>query len=187
MRKLSVFETITLDGYFTGPDNDMAWAHAGTEDAEFTRFTAGNAGREGVLLFGRVTYEMMVAFWPTPQAAEMMPEVAEGMNRREKIVFSRTLKQADWNNTRVIGGDMVEAVRALKAEAGPDLVILGSGSIAQQLVQARLIDSYQLVIAPLALGAGRTVFDGMTEKVGLKLTDSRTFQNGRVFVSYEVA
>ena len=91
MRKLDVFNSITLDGYFTDSNGDMSWAHEGGDDPEFAAFTAGNAQGGGTLIFGRVTYELMKSFWPTEQAKRAMPEVAAGMNRMEKIVFSRTL------------------------------------------------------------------------------------------------
>ena len=89
MRKVHVFDSISLDGFFTDARNDMSWAHR--RDPEWNAFVAGNAGGNGALLFGRVTYEQMRAFWPTPQAAQMMPEVAAGMNAMPKYVVSRTL------------------------------------------------------------------------------------------------
>lgn len=186
MRKISVFNSISLDGYFTDANNEMNWAHVGGDDAEFAAFTSGNASGGGVLVFGRVTYQQMAAFWPSPQAAQMMPEVAAGMNRMEKIVFSRTLERADWTNTRLIKEDPAVAVRALKAESGPDVVILGSGSIVAQLAAAKLIDGYQFVITPVVLGAGRTLFEG-AERTALKLTDTRAFKNGKIVASYAPA
>ena len=183
MRRLSVFETVSVDGYFTDEDNDMSWAHAGEPDAEWDDFVAGNASRGGVLLFGRVTYEMMAGWWPTPAAARAMPVVAQRMNEREKIVFSRTLGRADWANTTLIGDDAVTAVRRLKKEAGGDMVVLGSGSIVAQLAAAGLIDELQLVVKPILLGAGRTPFDGMPTRRSLERTSTREFRNGNV-VSY---
>lgn len=189
MRKLSVFNSITLDGYFTGPDGDMSWAHEGADDPEFAAFTSDNArsGAQtgGALVFGRVTYDMMKAFWPTDAAKEMMPEVADGMNRMEKLVFSRTLARADWENTQIIKDDPVSTMRRLKKEPGPDMVILGSGSIIAPLAAAGLIDSYQVVICPVAIGAGRTMFEGVSAR--LKLVDSRAFKNSKTFLAYEPA
>ncbi len=113
MRKLRVFESISVDGYFTDANGDMSWAHAGREDAEFGRWVSSNAGSGGELLFGRKTYQMMEAFWPTPAAAEQMPEVAKGMNAARKYVASKTI-QPTWNNTQLLKGDPVKAVRDLK-------------------------------------------------------------------------
>jgi len=187
MRKLSVFNTVSLDGYFTDLNNDMSWAHPNRNDSEWNDFVAGNASGNGVLLFGRVTYQMMVSFWTTPQAAQMMPKVAEGMNRSQKVIFSRTLAQADWQNTTLVKGDLANEVRNMKEQAGNGMVILGSGQIVAQLTQEGLIDEYQIVVAPIVIGKGRTLFDGVQRKVGLKLEKSRTFKNGCVFLTYHLS
>lgn len=185
MRKLNVFNSISLDGYFTDGNNDMSWAHK--DDPEWQSFTAENASGGGVLLFGRVTYQMMAGFWPTPQAARQFPVVAERMNSLPKVVFSRTLDRADWKNTELVKGDIVARVRRMKEESGPGLVIMGSGTIVSQLTQARLIDGYQFVVNPIVLGSGRTLFEGVKEKLGLKLQRTRPFGNGNVVMWYQPA
>ena len=182
MRKLSVFNSVSLDGYFTDAHGDMSWAHQ--EDDEWNAFAAENAGGGGVLLFGRVTYELMAAFWPTPEAFATMPDVAERMTALRKVVFSRTLEQPSWANTEVVKGEIEAAVRRLKAEPGPDMAILGSGTIVSQLTDARLIDEYQVVVTPVVLGSGRTMFDGVEETVELRLTNTRAFENGNVVLWY---
>lgn len=185
MRRLHVFNNISVDGYFTDARGDMSWAHR--HDEEWTAFTSGNASGTGELLFGRVTYEMMAAFWPTPQAAAMLPEVAKGMNAMRKYVVSRTLRKVDWQNTVRLDGDLSAAVQTLKAEPGPDIVILGSGTVVSQLTAAGLIDGYQLVLTPTVLGKGRTLFETVSGPLGLKLTKSRAFGNGNVVLWYERA
>jgi dihydrofolate reductase len=180
MKKLRVFESISIDGYFTDRDGDMSWAHAGQDDPEFAAWVGGNAGGGGELVFGRVTYQQMEAFWPTPLAAKQMPVVAKGMNASKKYVASRTLKPT-WKNTQLLKGDLVEAVRALKAGDGPGITVLGSGNVAAQLGEAGLVDEYQFVIIPIALGAGRTVF---TAGRNLRLVDQRVFRCGNVVVTY---
>jgi dihydrofolate reductase len=185
MRTLSSFTQVTLDGYFTGRNGDLSWAHEGQQDAEWNAFVAENASGNGPLLFGRVTYELMVKYWPTPVARENDPVVAEGMNSLPKVVFSRTLDKASWSNTRLVKGDLVAEVRKLKQETGEGMAILGSGSIVSQLAQAGLIDEYQIVVKPVALGAGRTLFEGIKQKLSLKLTKTRSFTNGNVLLSYE--
>jgi dihydrofolate reductase len=185
MRQLRSFTSVSLDGFFTDARNDMSWAHR--HDDEWNAFTSSNAGGEGALLFGRVTYEMMKAFWPTPQAAAMLPEVARAMNAMPKYVVSRTLRAADWQNTTVLAGDLVGDVQALKSTAGPDLVILGSGSIVSQLTDARLIDAYQLVLVPVVLGKGRTPFQTVPDPRTFGLTQTKSFQNGNVVLWYEPA
>jgi dihydrofolate reductase len=187
MRTLSVFESLSLDGYFTDALNDMSWAHAGGDDPEFAAFTAENAQGGGALVFGRVTYEMMASFWPTPAAAEAMPEVAAQMNGLPKIVFSRSLKYAAWQNTTVIQENPVDAMRALKAETGPEMVILGSGTIVSMLAGAGLVDEFQFVYVPIVLGSGRTPFEGNDHRTPLRLLSQRAFRNGRLFARYSPA
>ncbi len=186
MRRLGVFNSITIDGYFTDKNNDMSWAHR-ANDPEWNEFTADNAKSGGELLFGRVTYDLMNSFWPTEMAAKQFPEVAEQMNKLPKVVFSRKLDSVSWENTRLLKGDLAKEVAKLKQESGDNMVIMGSGSIITQLALEKLIDEYQLVVNPIALGAGRTIFEGIKEKLDLKLTDSRTFQNGNVLLTYEPA
>ena len=182
MRKIMAFEQVSLDGFFVDAKGDMNWAHK--QDAEWNEFTAGNAGGDGALLFGRKTYEMMASFWPSPMAMQSAPKVAEGMNNLPKIVFSRTLETASWKNTTLMKGDLVTSVRKLKKKAGPDLVILGSGAIVAQLAPAGLIDEFQIIVNPLVLGSGRTLFEGVKERIDLKLVKTRAFGNGNVILYY---
>ena len=118
MRKVSVFNSVSMDGYYTDSNNDMSWAHEGANDPELMEFTKGNAQGTNALVFGRVTYEMMVAWWPTPGASKAMPEVAKGMNEAPKYVFSRTLDKARWSNTTLAEGGSSEGDRADQADAG---------------------------------------------------------------------
>jgi dihydrofolate reductase len=185
MRKLIVFNHITLDGYFVDHAGQFNWGRHGNDDPEYAQFVAENASGGGELIFGRATYSMMASFWPTPVADQHMPEVARGMNASPKVVFSRTLSEAAWNNTRLLKGDLVTEVRKLKEESGPGMCILGSGSIVAQLAPQGLIDEYQFMVDPVALGKGRSMFDGLPEPLNLKLTKSRVFQNGKVFLRYE--
>jgi dihydrofolate reductase len=191
MSKLGVFNAVSMDGYFTDANGDMSWAHIGSHngknDPEWDAFTAGNARGGGRLLFGRITYELMIRYWPTPVAMQQNPAVAEHMNKLPKVVFSRTVDKASWTNTRLVKSNIVEEVRKMKQEPGDDMVILGSGSIVSQLADAGLIDEYQIVVVPLILGQGRTLFEGVGKKLNLKLTQSRAFANGKVVLSYELA
>lgn len=185
MRKLIVFNLVTVDGYIADGKGDMSWAHK--SDREWNEFVSGNASGGGTLVFGRVTYDLMVRYWPTPLALENNRVVAEGMNRLPKVVFSRTMDHASWSNTTLVKGNIEEAVRKMKGEPGTDLVILGSGSIVTQLGQAGLIDEYQMVISPIALGEGKTMFQGMEKRLPLKLVKTRVFGNGNVLLCYEPA
>ena len=182
MPRIHVFNNVTLDGYFVSKAGDMSWAH--NMDPEWVAFTQDNARGEAALLFGRVTYEMMAGYWPTPAAAEAMPDVAKAMNAMKKYVVSRSLKTAAWSNTSIISGDLVAETRRLKAAPGPDLLIMGSGTIVAQLAEAGLVDEYQIVVHPLVLGAGRTMFDGVRKRLDLTLRKSRAFSNGNIVLWY---
>ena len=183
MKKLRVFESISVDGYFCDANGNMDWAHTGRSDAEFGAWVSSNASSGGELLFGRKTYQMMESFWPTPMAAQQMPEVARGMNAAKKYVVSTTIRPT-WNNTELLKGDPVEAVRQIKQSDGAGITILGSGSIAALLGTAGLVDEYQFVIVPVALGAGRSVFAGGCT---LRLMESRSFRCGNVVVTYSTS
>lgn len=185
MRKLTIFETISLDGYFTGADNDSRWMHRPTDDKEFQDFIAGNASGGGELLFGRRTYDMMASWWPTPEAARQFPAVAKAMNEQPKLVVSRSLAKPEWQNTRLIKDNLIERIGELKAEAGPHIVVLGSGSIVAQLTDAGLVDEFQVVVFPIVLGSGRSLFGGVTRHVDLERMTTRAFTNGRVFSTYQ--
>ncbi len=182
MRRLVVFNHVSLDGYFVDASGDMSWVHK--QDAEWTAFTAENATGGGALVFGRITYDMMAGFWPTPQAMQTMPIVAERMNQMPKVVFSRTLADPAWKNTTVVKDNIVAEMGRMKTKSGPSMTILGSGSIVSQFAQEGLIDEYQIVVNPIVLGQGRTLFDGIQKRLLLKLTKSRTFANGNILLSY---
>jgi dihydrofolate reductase len=184
MRRLMVFNQLSLDGFIADEMGDMSWAHK--QDPEWIAFTSENASGEAELVFGRVTYDLMAGWWPTPQALEIMPVVARRMNELPKVVFSRTLKEARWQNTRLVKGDPAAEMRRMKAEAGPDMVIMGSGSIVSQLTDARLIDEYQVVVNGVVLGRGRSMFD-VRDKTRLTLKKTRVFGNGNVVLWYEPA
>jgi dihydrofolate reductase len=178
-----MFNSMSLDGYYTGPNGDLSWAHS--QDPEWNAFVEGNASGGGELWFGRVTYEMMASYWPTPKAAQNSPIVAAGMNASRKVVFSKTMKQATWSNTTLVSGDLVEEARKMKEQSGPGIAILGSGDIVRQLTDERLIDEYQIVVSPIVLGAGKSLFAGIKTRLNLKLVSTRAFGNGNVVLCYE--
>lgn len=185
MRNVIVFNHVSLDGYFTDAQGDMSFARNDNQDPEWEAFVASNASGGSLLLFGRITYELMANFWPTPLATEQMPLVADRMNNLPKVVFSRTLNTAAWNNTRLVKSDLVGEIQRLKNTSGEDVVIFGSGTIISQLAQVGLIDEFQLVLNPVALGQGRTMFEGLKEKLTLKLIKTRAFGNGNVLLCYK--
>jgi dihydrofolate reductase len=187
MAKLSVFDTISLDGYFTDVSNSERFAHEGAPDAEFDEFTRSNATGGGALLMGRKTYEVMIQFWPTAAAMAQMPDVAKAMNAMPKYVFSHTLRKPTWENTRVLSGKLKDEVARLKAESDVDIAVLGSGRIVAQLTELGLVDEYQIVVAPVVLGAGRSLFEGVARHPKLRILETHAFRNGKVFLRYAPA
>lgn len=186
MRSLSVFNSVSLDGFFTDANSELGWAHKFGGDPEYAAWIGENArSGGGMLVYGRKTYDLMVAYWPTPQAMKDMPVVATGINASPKIVFSRRMEKATWNNTTLIKEDPVAAMKKLKAEPGPNLVVMGSGQIVSQLAAAGLVDRYTLPVIPTVLGKGRTLFEGVGTSFDLKLAGTRSFKNGVVVLTYE--
>jgi dihydrofolate reductase len=183
-RQLTAFIQVSLDGYYCDANGDMNFAHKAPDDVEWSDFVTANAAGGGMLLFGRITYDLMASWWPTPMAAQAMPEVASAMNAMPKMVFSRTLRSAEWSNTTLVQDGLVDTVRRLKSDPGPDIAILGSGTIVQQLAEAGLIDSLQVVVNPVALGAGKSLFAGLAQPLAWTLVKSRVFENGSVVVWY---
>lgn len=183
MSKLSAFLFLTLNGFYKGSEDDISWHSHGEEE---TRFTEEMLSQDNILVFGRKTYEMMADFWTTDMAHEMSPIVAEGMNRAEKIVFSRqTVPDEIWENSRFITDDLIGSVRFLKQTEQKNMTILGSGNIVSQLASHNLIDEYQIMIDPVALGHGTPLFAGMQHALNLKITATRTFPDGTVLLTYQ--
>jgi dihydrofolate reductase len=181
MQKLTVFNLVSLDGYFSGLDGDISWHQV---DGDFHSIAQKNANSGRTLIFGRITYELMANYWPTPDAINSDPVIARGMNESPKIVFSKTLTSARWNNTKVEKRDLLDTIRELKTQPGGGLTVLGSGSIVKQLSEAGLIDQYEILVVPVILGAGKTMFEGLSRKRWLKLVKSSAFKNGGVLNTY---
>ena len=182
MPKLISFNFISLDGYYKGLNEDISWHK---HDPEWSTYATEGLQTGGTLLFGRVTYQMMESYWTMPSVAENDPEVYAGMNQSHKIVFSKTLQKVSWNNTRLIKGTLVEEVTKLKQQPGNDITILGSGTIVTQLAEAGLIDEFQVLVNPVIIGNGTPLFKGLSQRVKLKLTNSRVFGSGNVLLCYQ--
>ena len=180
MRQLSAFMQVSLDGRFADAAGDISFAHQQAADSEWRQFMAGNAAAGSVLMFGRITYDLMASWWPTPAAAKAMPEIARQMNALPKVVASRTLSSPKWPNTTLIYRDLIGTVRRMKAESGPDITILGSGSIVTQLATAQLIDRIEVAVNPIALGAGKAFLAGLPLPMPFTMKRTRVFDNGSV-------
>jgi dihydrofolate reductase len=182
MRKVFLFMMVSLDGYFEGPGQDISWHNV---DEEFNDFAIEQLNEIGTLLFGRVTYEMMASFWPTQFAIENDPVVAGKMNSIPKLVFSTTLEQADWENTRLIKERVAEEVAQLKQQEGGDLAIFGSAALTMSLLRMGLVDELRLMVNPVLLGDGNLLFKDVHERLNLKLLKTREFRSGNVLLYYQ--
>ena len=184
MRELVMFNLVSLDGYFEGPNQDISWHNV---DAEFNEHAVAMLDDTGLLLFGRITYDLMARVWPTEAAKRDDPLVAQRMNDLPKVVFTRTLREATWQNTRLVRGNIEKEVSRMKEQAGKRIALLGSGSIVPQLARSGLIDEYQFMVNPIALGGGRPLFSDLQGKLGLRLVRSKVFGNGNVMIAYRPA
>lgn len=191
MRKLVVIEFLSLDGVMQapgGPDEDTegGFRHGGWQMPYFDEVAMQKADegmrRTDAQLFGRRTYEIMAAFWPT--APEDDP-FGKHLNSVRKYVASRTLKDPSWNNTTVIEGDVVEGVRKLKDEPGGDIAVLGSGELVQTLMANDLVDEYSLTVTPIVLGSGKRLFRDPEEPLRLTLVDSTPTKTGCLLLTYQ--
>jgi len=180
MRDVILFNAITLDGFFEGPGNDLSWHRV---DDEFNEFAGEQIRGVDAIMFGRKTYELMASYWPAPESAADDPVTAEMMNTWPKIVFSRTLKDAAWNNTRLVN-NAVDEVRRLKEQPGKPLIIFGSANLSASLTAAGLIDQYNLMVMPVVLGKGTPLFQGINSQLNLTLAGTRVFLNGNVLLTY---
>ena len=182
MRKLFMFNMVSLDGFFSGPAGELDWHNV---DAEFNDFAVKQLDEVDALLFGRVTWELMAAYWPTQAARQNDPAVAGRMNALTKVVASRTLMKAEWENSRLAGRDASREISELKARPGKDIALFGSARLATSLMEAGLIDELRIMVNPVALGAGRRLFAEIGGQHRLKLVASRAFRSGNVLLVYE--
>lgn len=169
MRKINVFNHVTVDGFFAGPHGEIDWFQAAHDD-EWNRYAQRHADLSlNTLMFGHTTYEMMKNWWPTPAAMQMNSNMAEVMNNSPKIVFSKKLKNVkegpNWKNITLVHEITREMFTKLKKEKGGDITILGSSSIVQQLENLDLIDEYTLVVVPIILGDGKPLFKDVKEQI----------------------
>ena len=182
MRKLFAFNMVTLDGFFEGPNQDISWHNV---DDEFNQFAVEQTSTVGAILFGRVTYELMASYWPTPAAQSDDPMVANLMNTLPKVVFSRTLQKAEWNNTRLIKDNVAEEVLKIKQEPGNDLAVFGSANLLSSLMQMNLVDEHRVMVNPVLIGSGTPLFRNIDQKVNLKLVKTWTFKSGNMLLYYQ--
>ena len=188
MRKLIVSMNITLDGFMSGPDCELDW--------HFQRWTKDMADslymqltNADTIVLGRKTYTAMASYWPAKTRDMCFPRediaFADLMNNHTKLVFSKTLKTVEWNNSILVNDDVVRELSRLKKSSGKNLVIYGSGQIVQSLMKSGLVDEYQLWIHPVVLGAGKPLFPHTDQKINMKLCYTKSFSSGVIILHYK--
>ncbi|MFC5753797.1 dihydrofolate reductase family protein [Actinomadura rugatobispora] len=181
MRKIFAFFVVTADGYYEGPNGEFDWPNV---DQEFMDFSVEQLDEIGTLVFGRITYDMVAAHWPTPQAREDAPAVADRMNATPKIVVSRTLQRADWADTRLLADDVAGELTKLKQQPGKDIAIFGSSNLTVSLLDLGLVDELRIMVHPIVLSEGKSLFHTAEHRIPLELTGTRAFKSGNVMLYY---
>ena len=195
MRRIIVFERLSADGLFATPDGKLDWA---VPDPELDRIGAGSVDGADAILFGRRTYDMFESFWPKvvsdaptapdPHGGAASAEAREmgaWINAATKWVFSRTRKEVTWKNSHLRREIDRREIEELKRSPGKDIMVFGSGSVVSRLTELGLVDGWDLVVAPVFLGRGRPLIDGLSGNRGLKLVEARPFRSGNVLLHYE--
>ncbi|MBD2848665.1 dihydrofolate reductase family protein [Paenibacillus sp. IB182496] len=188
MRKLVLFLHASLDGFVEGPNGEMdiGWI---SYDADLEQHAKGILSTANTVIWGRGTYQMMHSYWPSvpsnPSASQYEREHAEWIEKTEKIVFSTTLDKVEWNNSKLVRENVAEEIIRLKQQPGEDMVVLGSPRFAHHLMQLDLIDTYKITVSPVLIGDGLPLFQGLKEKVNLKLIENKTFDSGAVGLVYD--
>ncbi|HEU4354194.1 MAG TPA: dihydrofolate reductase family protein [Actinomycetota bacterium] len=193
MRRLVLIEFLSLDGVMQAPgapdeDTEGGFRHGGWQvpfvDDVFMASAVQGMAETDAHLFGRKTYQIMAAYWPTAPPDDPF---ARHLNSVEKYVASRTLDRVEWQNTTLIEGDVVQAVRELKERPGKDIAVLGSGDLAQTLMADDLVDEYSLSIFPIVLGSGKRLFRDSDQVRKLRLVDSKPTTTGGLMLTYRPA
>jgi dihydrofolate reductase len=186
MRKLVQFMHVSLDGFVTDPTGEMSWIKV---DDEIFDYAGHRTSESDLALYGRVTYQMMDAYWPTaadqPNASKHDLEHSAWYKQVEKIVVSRTMKGQQIPKTKIISDNLVEEITQLKKSKGKEIIMFGSPSAGHSLTQANLIDEYWLFVNPILIGGGMPLFKGIKENKELKLLNSHVFKSGVVCLHYE--
>ena len=185
MARIVVTEFISLDGVMEAPGGGEDYKHAGwtfeiNRGEEGNKFKIKETSDSEALLLGRVTYEGFAKAWPSREG-----EFADKFNRMPKYVISSTLKKADWNNSTILSGDVIEEIAKLKKKLNGNIVVHGSAQLVQALVANDLINELRLMVFPVILGSGKKLFDGMDEKKSMKLISSQTVGDGVGILIYE--
>jgi dihydrofolate reductase len=195
MRRIVMFNWLTTDGYFAGPDGTLDWV---VPEEEQAKAAARDIASFDTVLFGRRTYELFKEFWrhasddsstaPDPhrpgQRSGEHRTIALALNEMTKLVFSRTLKDVTWRNSRLLRELDPREIETMKQQPGKDMIVYGSGSIVSQLTQHGLIDEYQFAVCPILLGSGRPLFSDVSKSTRLDLLEAKAYPSGDVMLRY---
>ena len=183
MRKLIMWNIITLDGYFEGNKNwDLAF-HEEIWGQELEKISIEQLKSADFLVFGRITYEGMAAYWRSAEGAAE-GEVAKLMNKIPKLVFSRTLKSVDWNNSTIVNGNSSAEISRLKHQGDGDMYVFGSANLSETFINDNLFDEYRIGVSPVILGSGRPLFRKGISSRKLALVSSQQLSTGGVILTY---
>jgi dihydrofolate reductase len=194
-RKIVVFDRVTADGYFSGPDGNLNWTVP--DDAIDQMGVEGMSGTD-TMLFGRRTYDQFESFWPNvvkdsatasdPHTAgrksSALRAMATWINEKTKVVFSRTRKEVTWKNSRLVHEFNPREIEDMKKQPGKNMIIFGSGSLVSQLTQHGLIDEYTFIVNPILLGSGRSLLSGVPKSAKLDLLEAKKYDSGNVVLRY---
>jgi dihydrofolate reductase len=178
MRTIFAFEMISLDGFYAGSNDEFDWPNV---DDEFFEWSLRQLDETDTLLFGRTTYEGMAAYWSSAPADD---PTAQRMNSYHKVVVSSTLKTAEWNNSTLLADNVAAQIAALKSQPGKNIAVFGSFDLSVRLLGWGLLDEIRIMVNPLVLGAGKSLFRTTEKRIGLKLIGTRSFDSGNVLLTY---
>lgn len=182
MRRIFAFLAASVDGYYEGPNGEFDWP---VVDEEFDQFALEQLGEVDTLIFGRTTYQGMASYWPTPAGEQDNPEIAAAMNGLDKIVASTTLEEATWGSTRLISEDVAGELARLKQQPGKDMVIMGSSNLTVSMLEAGVVDEVRIMVMPVVLGDGHSLFRTADDRISLKLVGVKPFKSGNVLLTYQ--
>ena len=171
---------VSLDGFIEDANKKIDWH---VWDKEMDKYMNGFLDKIDIILLGRVAYQLMESYWPTAEAEDSL--ITEKMNTLQKIVFSKTLKEAHWNNTTVIRENITEEIARLKQLPGKNLVIFGGADIISTFMRLSLFDEFHIIVNPVVLGSGTPLFKNIDDKQNLRLLKTHSFKCGNTVLSYE--
>jgi dihydrofolate reductase len=181
MRRVIFQMMVSIDGYFEGKNREIDWHNV---DEEYNKYATELLNSIDTLVLGRVTYELMSKYWPSESAIKNEPHVAERMNNLQKLVFSNTLEKVEWKNTKLFRTNIADEIARQKLRQCKDLAIFGSSDLALSLIPSGLINEYRIIVNPVVIGTGKTLFTGIDSRLRLKLLYTKTFKSGNVLICY---